>query len=114
MEDVFNINYNTKLDKLEIAKEKRTHKIFKLIKKNKFISLIFASFIFLSLMNFYLIYSFVKILESIWNIYNNIGGGSMSSKYPVLPPMHSEIARGTLKSILEQADIELEEFLKNL
>lgn len=29
-------------------------------------------------------------------------------------PMHSEIARGTLKSILEQADIELEEFLKQL
>ena len=29
-------------------------------------------------------------------------------------PMHSEIARGTLKSILEQADIELEEFLKKL
>ena len=49
----------------------------------------------------------------------------MSSKYPVLPPnkiikamfiipMHSEIARGTLKSILEQADIELEDFLKKL
>lgn len=26
-------------------------------------------------------------------------------------PMHSEIARGTLKSILEQADITIEEFL---
>ena len=29
-------------------------------------------------------------------------------------PMHYEIAKGTLKSILEQADIELEQFLKNL
>ena len=29
-------------------------------------------------------------------------------------PMHYEVARGTLRSILEQADIELEEFLKNL
>lgn len=29
-------------------------------------------------------------------------------------PMHSEIAKGTLKSILEQADIELEQFLNNL
>lgn len=29
-------------------------------------------------------------------------------------PMHFEIAKGTLKSILEQADIELEEFLKKL
>ena len=41
----------------------------------------------------------------------------MSSKYPVLPPgkifiipMHYEIAKGTLKSILEQADIELDLF----
>lgn len=29
-------------------------------------------------------------------------------------PMHYEIARGTLKSILEQANIELEEFLNQL
>jgi len=29
-------------------------------------------------------------------------------------PMHYEIAKGTLKSILEQADIELEKFLENL
>ena len=29
-------------------------------------------------------------------------------------PMHAEIAKGTLKSILEQADIDLEIFLKNL
>ena len=29
-------------------------------------------------------------------------------------PMHNEIAKGTLKSILEQADIELDVFLKNL
>lgn len=29
-------------------------------------------------------------------------------------PMHSEIAKGTLKSILEQADVELEDFLNHL
>ena len=29
-------------------------------------------------------------------------------------PMHSEIASGTLKSILEQANIELDQFLKSL
>ncbi|MBQ9387338.1 MAG: type II toxin-antitoxin system HicA family toxin [Lachnospiraceae bacterium] len=32
----------------------------------------------------------------------------------VIIPMHSEIARGTLKSILEQAGMSLEEFLSNL
>ncbi|WP_242661348.1 type II toxin-antitoxin system HicA family toxin [Alkaliphilus metalliredigens] len=29
-------------------------------------------------------------------------------------PMHDEIAKGTLKSILEQADIQLDEFLNIL
>ena len=29
-------------------------------------------------------------------------------------PMHKEVARGTLKSVLEQADVELENFLKFL
>ena len=29
-------------------------------------------------------------------------------------PMHKEIAKGTLKSILEQADVELDNFLKLL
>lgn len=29
-------------------------------------------------------------------------------------PMHYEIAKGTLKSILEQADVELNQFLENL
>lgn len=29
-------------------------------------------------------------------------------------PMHYEIAKGTLRSILEQADIELDQFLKQL
>lgn len=29
-------------------------------------------------------------------------------------PMHKEVARGTLKSVLEQADIELESFVKYL
>lgn len=29
-------------------------------------------------------------------------------------PMHPEISRGTLKSILEQADVSIEEFLKEM
>ena len=32
----------------------------------------------------------------------------------VIVPLHDEIAKGTLKSILQQADVELEEFLKYL
>ena len=29
-------------------------------------------------------------------------------------PMHKEVAAGTLKSILEQANIELDEFMKSI
>lgn len=65
MENVFNVNYDTKLDKLEIQKRNKVNKIFKFICKNKFISLIFTSFIIFSLINFYMIYSFMKILENI-------------------------------------------------
>ncbi len=32
----------------------------------------------------------------------------------VIIPMHTEVAKGTLKSILEQAGIELEQFLKTI
>lgn len=65
MENVFNVKYNTKLDRLEITKERKTTKIFKFVQKHKFISIVSVSFIALSSINFYLIYSFMKILESI-------------------------------------------------
>lgn len=65
MENIFNVNYDTKLDKLEIQKRNKVNKIFKCIYKNKFISLIVTSFIVFSIINFYMIYSFMKILENI-------------------------------------------------
>lgn len=65
MENVFNVKYNTKLDRLEVSKEKRMHKVLKFLENHKFISIIFTSFIILSGINFYLIYSFMKILENI-------------------------------------------------
>ena len=37
-----------------------------------------------------------------------------NGKRVVIIPNHSEIARGTLKSILEQADIHLDIFLEKL
>lgn len=65
MENVFNVKYNPKLDRLEMPKERTTNKVFKFIENHKIISIIFTSFIILSGINFYLIYSFVKILENI-------------------------------------------------
>ena len=65
MENVFNVKYNTKLDRLEIPKEKGKNKIIGFVKKNRFFSIIVTSFVILSGINFYLIYSFMKILEHI-------------------------------------------------
>lgn len=65
MENVFNVKYNTKLDRLEIPKEKTTHKVLNFLENHKFMSAIFTSLIVLSGINFYLIYSFMKILENI-------------------------------------------------
>jgi len=65
MEDVFNIRYNTKLDKLEIVKEKKGENKFKRLLKHKFLSIILVSFVGLSVINFYLIFSFMKILENV-------------------------------------------------
>lgn len=65
MENVFNINHNINMDKLKIQKGRKNNKKYIFIKNHKFISLIFISFLILSTINFYLIYSFVKILENI-------------------------------------------------
>lgn len=65
MENVFNIKYNTKLDRLELTKEKRKSKIWKFVLNYKFISIVLVSFFVLSSINFYLIYTFMKILENI-------------------------------------------------
>lgn len=65
MENVFNVKYDSKLDKVKIQKDKYMNKIFKVIQKNKFITLAFSSFIALSMINFYLIYSFMRVLENI-------------------------------------------------
>lgn len=65
MENVFNIKYNTKLDRLEKTNNKEENKIWRFIKNHKFFSIILMSFFIFSCINFYLIYSFMKILENI-------------------------------------------------
>ncbi len=64
MENVFNVRYDAKLDKLEIPKDKWKDRMCKFIRKNKFISLVFSCFVALAGINFYLIFSFMRILES--------------------------------------------------
>lgn len=66
MENIFNVKYNSKLDRLEIPKENRKFKIFDFFRNHKFFSTILISFFVFSGINFYLIFSFLKILENIW------------------------------------------------
>lgn len=65
MENVFNSKYDYKIDKLKLAKKRKRKEIHNFIKNNKIFSIIFISFFALSVINFYLIYSFIKILENI-------------------------------------------------
>ena len=67
-ENVFNVRYNTKLDKLELRKK---NKLLDAIHKHKVVSILFTILIMFSCLNFFLIYNFVKILENIWNLLKN-------------------------------------------
>ncbi len=63
MENIFQIRYNEKMDRLEMPKYTLLQKIERKIEKHKFISLAIVMFFILSSINFYLIYLFMKILE---------------------------------------------------
>lgn len=65
MGDIFSVKYNEKLDRLEIPKKKFSVGIWKFIKKHKIFSTILVSFFIFAGINFYLIFSFMKILENI-------------------------------------------------
>lgn len=59
----------------------------------------------------------IKTLEKFGFKYVSQKGSHMKysdGKYVTIIPNHSEVAKGTLKSILYQAHIELDEFLEEL
>lgn len=61
-DNFFNIKYNTKLDRLELRKK---NKYMEKIKKHKVVSLMVTILIMFSCLNFFLIYSFMKVLGNI-------------------------------------------------
>jgi len=61
-ENFFNVSYNTELDRLELRKKNR---IVEKIRKHKVISILFTILIMFSCLNFFLIYSFIKLFETI-------------------------------------------------
>lgn len=65
MENIFNVKYNSKLDRLEIPSKNVKFRLLKFLKNHKLFSTILISFFIFSGINFYLIFSFMKILENI-------------------------------------------------
>lgn len=65
MENVFNVKYNTKLDRLEIPKKRGKFSVWSFVKKHKILFTVLMNLLIFSGINFYLIFSFMKILENI-------------------------------------------------
>ena len=63
-DEVFQIRYNTKLNRLQIKEEKWTSKFYKKIKRHKFITAIIITFILFSTINIVMINSFMRILQT--------------------------------------------------
>ena len=63
----FKVNYNTDLNRLEIAEESWTSKLIKKIKNHKLLTTIVIALAMFSTLNIAMIYSFMKILQNIWN-----------------------------------------------
>ena len=64
-DEIFNIRYNAKLDRLEIKKGKLKNKIIITLKRNKIITALIILFGAFSFTNCMLIYSFMQMLKNI-------------------------------------------------
>lgn len=64
-DEVFKIRYNTKMNRLEMRKERWTSKFFKAFKSHKFLSTTIMAVIIFSGINIIMIYNFIEILQKI-------------------------------------------------
>ncbi len=64
-DEIFQIRYNTKLNRLQIKQESWTSKIYKKIKNHKLLTTIIICLLIFSTANIIMIYNFIEILQSI-------------------------------------------------
>ena len=64
-DEIFQIHYNTKLNRLEMKGESWTSRLIKKIKKHKLLTTTIIAFIMFATINLVMIYSFMKILQNI-------------------------------------------------
>lgn len=61
-DNYFNIRYNTKLDRLEVRKK---NKFMEMVQKHKVVSTMITILTMFFCLDFFLIYSFMKVLQNI-------------------------------------------------
>lgn len=64
-DEIFQIRYNTNLNRLQIGHEKWTSRLLKTMKRHKLITTTIIAFMMFSTVNLIMIYNFMKILQSI-------------------------------------------------
>ena len=64
-DEIFQIRYNTKLNRLQIGSESWTSKIYKKIKRHKLLTTIIIVLITFSTANIIMIYNFIEILQNV-------------------------------------------------
>ena len=64
-EEFLKINYSTQLKKLEIGQEGIIKKVIRKIKEHKFLSMSILTLIIFSVVNVFMIYSFIKLFQNL-------------------------------------------------
>ncbi len=64
-DEIFQIRYNTKLDRLEMKGESWTSRICKKMKRHKLLTTTIIAFFMFATINFVMISNFMKILQNI-------------------------------------------------
>ena len=64
-DEIFQVRYNTKLDRLEIGHERLVKRIIKTMIRHKLITVIAITFLIFSTLNVVMICNFLKLLENL-------------------------------------------------
>lgn len=64
-DEIFQIRYNTRLNRLQIKNQNWTSRIYKKIKSHKLLATIIIVLVIFSTINIIMIYNFMQILQSI-------------------------------------------------
>lgn len=64
-DEIFQVRYNTKLNRLEMKGENWTSRLYKKIKRHKLLTTTILAFFMFATLNLVMIYSFMKILQNL-------------------------------------------------